>query len=307
VAPDLALTVFTRWAGLVALAALVGGLVMATAVLPTGPTLWRRTAAWTRASAVLLVVASAGELLLRARTMTGGGFADALRGAPVVLARTHFGLVWAVRAGALVVLLALIGRPSRAARTAACILALGVALTATLVGHAADRGDLSLPVLIDWLHVVSATTWTGGLFCLAVIVLPGAVRWPGEQLAVMLRRFTRLAAWSIGLVVATGVYNACLQVGSLLVLATTTYGRILLVKIVLVAAIACLGGANRAALGAPTVTRSRYVVWEAALALAVFGCTAMLTEAAPARHAAHARIGGPPPSHRLLRRLRSAD
>jgi putative copper export protein len=301
VASDLVLTGLVRWTGLVSLAALLGGVVLAVAVLPSGVTmLRRRLAAWSRASVGLLLLTGVGELLLRTRTMTGGDLASALGASPVVLRDTHFGAVWTVRAGALVVLLGLIGRSSRAAWTAACTVALAVALTTSLVGHAADRGDVSLPVLIDWLHVAAAATWTGGLFCLTVLVLPAAARWPRDQQATLVRRFSTIAAASLGVVVASGMYNACGQVDSLHALATTRYGRILVAKIALVAAMASLGAANRfaviPALGDHTIEHgatarlARYVAWEAALALMIFGCTAMLTESTPPRHAAHARV-----------------
>jgi copper resistance protein D len=301
VSADVALTLVTRWAGLVGLAALVGGLVVALAVVPAERTaLQRRFTAWSRAAVALLLVAGGGELLLRARTMAGGRLAAALGAVPAVLARTHFGTVWIVRVGALGVLLVLLGRGSRAARTAACGVALGVALTTSLVGHAADRGDLSLTALVDWLHVAGAATWTGGLFCLSVLVLPGAHGWPREQLAIVLRRFSTLAGWCLGVVVASGIYNACVQVGSLHALATTAYGRILVAKVTLVTAMACFGAANRFAvlprLGGETVARPaaprlvRYVAWEAALALVVLACTAVLTESPPPRHGAHAQV-----------------
>jgi len=297
VAPDLALAVATRWAGLVGLAALLGGLVVSLAVIPPDrAALQRRLVVWGRASVALLLVAGAGEVLERTRTMAGGSLAAALGVAPVVLARTHFGTVWMIRAGALVALLALIGRSSRALRSAACGVALGVALSTTLVGHAADHGDLSLPVLIDWLHVSAAATWTGGLFCLTTVVLPDAARWPREDLAALLRRFSALAGWCLALVVATGVANASLQVDSLHALATTTYGRVLVAKVTLVAVMAGLGAANRLTvvpgIVGSTVVRpaparlARYVAWEAALALVVFGCTAVLTESAPPAHGA---------------------
>jgi copper resistance protein D len=303
VEPDFALALPVRWAGLLALAALVGGLAVAVTVLPPGlTTLRRRLTAWSRASVGLLLVTSAAELLVRARTMAGGDLGSALRAAPVVLSRTHLGLVWTVRAGTLVALLALIGRSGRAAQVVASAAALGVALTTSLVGHAADHGDLSLPALIDWLHVAAATTWTGGLFCLTALVLPEASQWPREQLAALLRRFSTLAGLSLGVVVASGIFNACVQVGSLHALASTAYGRILVAKVALVTAMACLGAANRFAvlsgLGRPTVARpaaarlARYVAWEVALAVVVFGCTAVLTESVPPRHGGHAQVDG---------------
>jgi putative copper export protein len=188
--------------------------------------------------------------------------------------------------------------------TAAAV-ALGVALTTSLVGHAADHGDVSLPVLIDWLHVAAAATWTGGLFCLSALVLPETSRWPREQLAALLRRFSRLAGLSLGVVVVSGIANACVQVGSLHALTATAYGRILMAKVVLVMAMACLGAANRFAvlpgLERPSASHSaparlvRYVVWEAALAVVVLGCTALLTDSTPPHHGEHVQVDGAQP------------
>ncbi len=298
--PGVALTVCTRWTSLAALAAVVGGVVMAVAVCPPGlTTVRRRLARWNRAFAGLLLVATAGELLLRTRTMAGGGLGAALRAAPAVLARTHFGPVWAARAAMLLALLALVGRRERAAGAAACVLALATALTASLVGHAADRGDLSLAVAVDFLHVVAAATWVGGLFCLALVVLPGAVGWPRDALGALLRRFSTLAGWCLGMVVGTGVYNAWALVASLHGLVATPYGRTLLVKLGLVAGVAGLGAASRVIVrrsgGAPPAAARlrRTVGWESALALGVLLCTAMLTESEPPRHATHVQAGGP--------------
>ena len=115
-------------------------------------------------SALLLLVASGGELLLRAATMSGAGPGAAVAAVPAVLARTHFGAIWSARAVMLLALLALAGARSRAWRLLGALLALGVAATVTLTGHAADWGDVSITATLDWAHVVAATTWAGGLF-----------------------------------------------------------------------------------------------------------------------------------------------
>src|SRR5262249_57569544 len=128
-------------------------------------------------------------------------------GGPAVLADTQFGTVWIVKFGALVGLLALTGRRGGAARTLACGLALALAYTTALVGHAADRGDLSASALVDWLHVTAATVWTGGLFCLAAVVLGEAQRWPRARLAGSLGRFSTLAGVCLVAVVASGAVH----------------------------------------------------------------------------------------------------
>jgi putative copper export protein len=285
-AAELALAVVIRWMGLVAFVALVGGLVVGAIVPPGGTTtLERRRRTWTRTAALLLVAASVGELLLRARTMAGGDGASATRLLPLVLTHTHFGVVWCVRAGMLAMLLALIDRDGRGPRTAAYAGGVVVALTTTLTGHAADRGDASLAVLIDWLHVLAAATWTGGLLCLSVVVLPEAARWPGERRIESLRRFSTLAGWCLLVVVGSGIANASVEVTSLRSLVTTRYGRVLATKVAIVATMAWLGIRNRRALHSrgPRAAAGlvRRVAWEAALALVVIGCTAILTESAP--------------------------
>jgi putative copper export protein len=274
---------------------------MAVVVLPQGDgALDRRLTSWARFWVALLLVTSAGELVLRAWTMAGGGIAAGLAAAPAVLARTHFGTVWSARAGLLVLLLMLVGRSGRAARTVACGAALAVALTTALVGHAADRGDLSPIALIDWLHVTAATAWTGGLFLLAAVVFGEARTWPRARLLALLRRFSTLAGCCLAAVVASGMFNAWVELGSLDALWTTRYGAILIAKVLLVLAVASLGAANRFAvlprLGAEAGPSGsvhdrlvRYVACEAGLALLVFGCTALLTESAPPGH--HADMG----------------
>src|SRR5262249_9404506 len=136
----------TRWVSLAALAALVGSLVVAVVVLPVDApetaAVRRRLTRWSRFVAGLLLVASARELGLRARTMSGGDLAATLAVVPSVLGRTHFGRIWIARGVALCVLLAALGRGGRPGRAATLCIALGVALSTSLVGHAADRGDL---------------------------------------------------------------------------------------------------------------------------------------------------------------------
>jgi putative copper export protein len=322
---DLALAVVVHWISLVALAGLVGGLAVRVIVLPPdAPALERRLPRWTRAWNLLLLVVAVAELLLRARTMAGGELTAILSSAPVIVTRTHFGAVWSIRVVALVLLLGLGGRSGRMQTRVAYALSLVVALTTTLAGHAADRGDVSADALIDWVHVAAATTWTGGLFCLAVIVLREARAWPREHLARLLRRFSALAAWCLAAVVASGIYNAVVRLGSLAALWTTTYGATLVVKVMLVLAVASLGAVNRFVvlpeLGAGPPARSArppragsptspaldrlgaYVAREAALAVIVLGCTALLGESAPPHHRHEASTG----SQATVRRFASA-
>jgi copper resistance protein D len=314
---ELLLATGGRWLGLLALAVLVGGLALDCVVLPRHAEELvagrRRLQRWISLAIVLLLVTSAIDLLARARVMSGGDLWQVGTALPLVLARTHFGTVWIARAIILVALLALCASRSAAARIVGLVLALGVALTGTLTGHAADWGDRSVTVLVDWLHAVAATAWAGGLFGLALALGPSS-----ELLGTVARRFSRLAGYCLLVVVASGVYNAYVQVPTFASLWTTTYGVALVLKVLLALVLAFLGAVNRylvlpglgatrsrrrgrlrrlcrialfgtaTAPGAARTRLSRLVGREAAIAVVVFGCTAVLGESTPKTHEAHA-------------------
>jgi putative copper export protein len=312
-----------RWISFVALAGLIGGFVMDLVVLPAGPPELtderRRLRALRLASAALLLLATGGDLCLRAGTMSGGGPGMALQAIPTVLTRTHFGSVWIARTAGLLALLPLSAAVSSRLRGMGALVALAIALTVALTGHAADWGDVSVAVGIDWLHLIAAMTWTGGLLILVAVVLRHAARWPSRLLVEVMRRFSRLAAWCLLTVVLTGAYNTWLQVPTVAALWQTAYGRALATKLLLVAGLVWWGAVNRYAilprLGAgraagilervvfpewlARIGSSRtahpallsrlaaYVAREAILAILVFGCTAVLVESPPARHVRH--------------------
>src|SRR6266542_6667356 len=238
-----------RWAGLAALATLVGSLVVDALVLPREPSevgvARGRLQRIGVICLVLLVGTTAGELVTRTQTMPGGDLAAAVPAIPQVLVRTHFGATWI---GRLIVLaLALLVSPlaSRAARVLSLLLALAVTLTTSLTGHAADWGDVTPSAAIDWVHVVSVGAWTGGLLCLALALLPGAGEWPRPLLGVVVRRFSRLAGMCLPAVVITGGYNAWVQIPGVSALWTTFYGRVLGVKLLLVLGLLWWGALNR--------------------------------------------------------------
>src|SRR5262249_30324218 len=156
----------------------------------------------------------------------GGDLAHAVRVVPQVLSRTHFGTIWVARVIALTALVVL-GAGSRPfVRGAALVAAAGVALTTTLIGHAAGLGDLTPTVLIDWLHVLAASLWIGGLVGLALVVF-GATSPAPTSVTRIGARFSRVAGWSLITVVLTGAYNAWVQLPDVAALRDTPYGRIL--------------------------------------------------------------------------------
>ncbi len=308
-----------RWLSLSSMALVVGTLALDVLALPRDAperALARaRLRRWLLLGVLALAVAWGGELVMRAQTMSGGDLATAIRAVPTVLRRTHFGAIWAARAGLIVVLFAIAFVSTGAARAIGFILAIGLALSTSLTGHAADRGDVSVAVLVDWAHVLAAMTWAA------------EPTWSPPALAATLRRFSRLAAFCLLLVVLTGSYSAWTQLSDISNFWTTAYGRTLAVKLTLVLLLVWLGATNRyvwlprvmrqrpcgrvarafrltrLVLGPrarmprvpPLAALSRSVRGEIALALLVFGATAVLGELTPARHAAHIASAGMSP------------
>ena len=336
-----------RWSGFLALAGLVGGFMVDLLVLPApspprggegtvmghehqgiaGPR--RRLRELRLGCTVVLLLVTLAELWLRAATMSGGALGEALPAIPAVLTRTHFGVVWMARAASLVALLPVSCASAPVLRALGVIGALGVAFTVSLTGHASNWGDLSVTAGLDWIHVIAATSWTGGLFVLVSMVMREARAWPPSLLAEAMRRFSRLAGWCLLAVLVSGAYAAWVQVAGVAALWQTVYGRVLLVKLGLVAGLVWWGALNRytvlprLAAGpasgvlprrsrrrptvlsgpapiAPGAVPSRlaaYLTREVVLALLVFGCTAMLTESTPARHAHHLHSDSPMAPH----------
>ena len=138
-----------------------------------------------------------------------------------------------------VLLAALLARRARRASAVLILVALGAVAVG---GHADSASPRWLALLTDWLHLVAAAVWIGGIAQIVVSWLPGIADVPtaGRRIVMrsVLQRFGRVALPAFGVVVVAGVVNALLELGEPEQLWSTGYGRILLVKIALVAAIA---------------------------------------------------------------------
>lgn len=202
---------------------------------------------------VIIFVSTVVDLLLRTATMSGRSVLAALPVISTVLSKTHYGRVWTIRVGALLLLCFLIGfglrkRNSRMFLVSAIVLTLFIAATRSASGHASDTGDFSIAEIMDWLHLVSASVWGGGLMVLSLVILPEIIKHqdiPAPLLASVAGRFSRLAGAAVGVVAFTALYNAWLHLGSLRGLWLTAYGGMLVVKIVLFFLLVNLGAFNR--------------------------------------------------------------
>ena len=224
---------------------LVGGVGFLLGLWPAGRTVpaARRTV-WTGWG--LAVAGSAAGLLLQGPYAAGLGLRHTLdAGLLAAVLGSRFGLAAVLRLALLALsagLLLRLGR-SRLPVLAATggLLGTGLLLSTSAVGHSGSGDLAALALPADALHLAAAAGWVGGLVMLAV----AALRQHPADVADLLPRWSRVAATTTAVLVATGAFAAWRQVRDLPALPATAYGRLLLVKLALVAVMFALGAIAR--------------------------------------------------------------
>lgn len=179
--------------------------------------------------------------------------------------------VWRVRSQAAAGVLAIL-----------CVVLLGASWAWTGHASAAPPTWLSMPSV--WLHTMAVVLWIGVLWPLAVSL-------EGRVDVSLLQRFSRLIPWVLLVLLATGGVLAWLQLDGIASLWQTPYGRILLIKLCVVASLLGLGAYNRYRLtagvlkGEPALKAAlrRTIRSECALAIVVLGLVALWRFTPPPR------------------------
>jgi putative copper resistance protein D len=217
-----------------------------------------------------------------------------------VLFETNFGRVWQLRLGLIALAFALVALGlARAQARHALIMAvflISILLLVSLawVSHAAAASAQPLGLLGDALHLCAASVWIGGLLPLAIFLTRARASLSlGEQTLPVLQRFSTLSLTCVGVLIASGISNSWLLVGSIHALLTTRYGWLLLAKLATFGILVCLGARNRFVIKTRLTRVSetadllsqlrRNVIGETCLALAVVTIVACLGVTPPAR------------------------
>jgi len=129
-------------------------------------------------------------------------------------------------------------------RSTLAVLAGAVALAMLSVVWGSHAGGVSpfrlLNLGLQWLHVVAVGVWIGGLAWL-LLGLRGLQR--GERAAAG-RRFSFIATVGLGVVLLTGIVRAIAEVGAPANLLHTSFGGLLLAKLILFCMLVALGALN---------------------------------------------------------------
>lgn len=153
--------------------------------------------------------------------------------------------------------------------------AVGAALAASGHASAAEPRWLTRPMM--FLHGAGIAFWTGALTPLGL-----AMRWKPVEAAPFLRRFSQAILPVVAVLAATGIVLAVIQVQAPAALLETAYGRLLLIKLVLLFFLFTLAATNRWKLTGPAeageteVQRRlfRSIGIEMLIVLAIFGVAA---------------------------------
>ncbi|WP_440770361.1 copper resistance CopC/CopD family protein [Natronorubrum sp. DTA28] len=173
----------------------------------------------------------------------------------VQFTETPLGEVWLVQVALAIGVAGIVGAlargrlPRRGALAGTLVGALAVAGTIAWTSHSATAIDRLSGTVVDFVHVVGAGLWVGGLAVLAFVVVPTVRNAHPEDRPVLLagtiRRFSILALVGVTFVVGTGFVLASWHVPTASGLTDTFYGLVLAAKLILVAAALALGGLTR--------------------------------------------------------------
>jgi copper transport protein len=125
------------------------------------------------------------------------------------------------------------------------IIGIGTLLTTSLIGHGTAVGGW-YATLLDFVHNVVASLWIGGVFYLAFVAFPVIKQLKNSRTflsvtSLLIPRFSILTVSLLGVIAITGPFLLYLLENDLSLTLASTYGKILIVKLLLAAAMISTG------------------------------------------------------------------
>ena len=243
--------VFVRWAiaplksvSDFGMAGAIGGLIFAVFVLPEGSKALRRALDVAGFSAAIWSLAAAGYFVLTYLSVTGGEFStDNSFGKSLWFFATniqlgqYLGLNLAC--AAIVTLLALSVRRLVPALFV-MVLAVASLVPLALTGHAAGIVGHSMAVNALGLHLLSASTWVGGLVTLLAVAFVSQA----SELKTFATRYSTIALGSFLVIAISGVASAWVRIATWQNL-FTPYGLIVVLKVIVLVLLGAFGAFYR--------------------------------------------------------------
>ena len=255
VAPGLPMTI-ARWLGFLALFSVIGAVAFRFAIL-------ERIARLFAADDPFIHIASVGAAtyglfaavaLIIATVIKLYGESLAMRDVPpeTIVFATGWGWAWLAQMLACAVAVVAFAIAVRGARTGwllGALAAIVLVVTPAATGHAIGSDEAVFAVPIDVVHVLAGSTWLGTLAVILIVGIGAAAKTPGTvplgaRVAAMIRVFSPMALICGATIVATGVAASLLHLEPLSALWTSWYGKVLIVKLAMVALLFAVGAWN---------------------------------------------------------------
>jgi copper resistance protein D len=238
-----------------------------------------------RALALIILIISPLRFLSVAAGMADSTLREVIPFVPQIVRETFAGRVWAWRLGGAAMLAVAAWIPSRRILPALmCTISSVLLFCQSLTSHAVDKGASA--IAIHFVHQVAAGLWLGALASLLLGATYG--RASADWLGWATGRVSKIAGWSVALLVVTGAIRAWYAIGLHFdLLLYSLYGRTLLWKLATAGAVILIGGYNRyrlvPALGEASAraTLIRNLTAECLLLGVVLGWSALLTNTPP--------------------------
>lgn len=173
--------------------------------------------------------------------------------------------------------------------TAVSLPGLGLLATWAFAGHSRSMRWPAIGVATDVSHHAAAAAWIAGLAIVGWIIIP---RTDPDVMIPAVRNFSRVAAISVGVLVATGVIQSFRLVGSPTDLLDANHGRYLAAKVVVLAIMLAIANANRRRVDNHLNRSSAHqrhasslrqaILAEFAIGLVIIGITAAMVVSPPA-------------------------
>ena len=231
-------------------------------------------------SAVFIAISSLGLLLMQGPYTAGkswGSLFDTVLIGDVM--QTRLGLALFLRAICAFAwgLIALTASASVSRRWRIAVITTAVITIATYAtsGHQSAGTLPGIFVPLDMIHLAATSTWVGALLALAVVSKDNNV----ENEA---KRFSQMATWSMPVVVVTGVVQALYLLGGISTITQTNFGKLLLVKTLLVGVVVVFGSQARAKLqlgGFSSI--AKIIRWESTLVVLILAITSLMVAQSP--------------------------
>ena len=233
-----------------------------------------------RYSSVFIAVSSLGLLLMQGPYTAGkswGSLFDSMLIGDVL--QTRLGLALFIRSICAIAwgVIALTASASVTRRWRISVIATSVVTIATYAnsGHQSAGTLPGIFVPLDMIHLAAISTWVGALLVLVVVSRDSDVE-------IEAKRFSRMATWSMPLVVLTGVVQGLHLLGGISTITETNFGKLLLVKTVLVGGVIVFGSKARGKLqlgGFSSI--AKIIRWESTLVVLVLAVTSLMVAQSP--------------------------